>query len=77
MISWEPPAPDKWPTRYVGGEYEAVWAEMMRVGPLIRMEPCLTPALEVCREMVRRSAENLAALFVFAFAGAFAGSPFA
>ena len=56
-------AADQLLNRYLRGEHEAVWADMMSLGVGVRSEPYLTPALAVCHEMVRRSRENLITLF--------------
>ena len=56
-------AADQLLNRYLRGELESVWADMMSLGVGVRSEPYLTPALAVCHEMVRRSRENLITLF--------------
>ena len=48
--------------RYIRGEHEAVWNDLRRLGPSVRQKPYLEPAEDVCREMVRRSRENLVSL---------------
>ena len=48
--------------RYLGGEHEAVWAELLALGPKVREEPYFEPALAVCRELTRRSRLNLTTL---------------
>lgn len=52
-------AAESLPHRYLEGECEAVWADLDRLGPAVRKAPYLEPALAVCREMTRRSRQNL------------------
>jgi hypothetical protein len=46
-------------SRYLAGEREAVWAELVALGSRVREEPFLTDATAVARETMRRAAENL------------------
>jgi hypothetical protein len=48
--------------RYMHGEHEAVWNDLIRLGPAARQKPYIDPAEAVCREMVRRSRLNLISL---------------
>lgn len=45
--------------RYLGGEYEQVWAELTMLGPGVRKEPVYSDALAVARETMRRAAKNV------------------
>ena len=50
---------DNYFERYTNGEEEAVWAELLALGPKVRDTPYLPQAMAVCREMTRRSRLNL------------------
>jgi len=45
--------------RYVAGEHEAVWAEMMALGPRVREAPFVDDAWAVARETMRRARHNV------------------
>jgi hypothetical protein len=45
--------------RYLAGEHEAVWADLVALGPLVREEPCASPAWAVARETMRRARHNI------------------
>ena len=45
--------------RYLGGEHEAVWAELLAQGERVRAEPLASDALAVAREMMGRVRTNL------------------
>ena len=45
--------------RYLAGEHEAVWAEMMALGPRVREAPCADDAWAVARETMRRARHNV------------------
>jgi hypothetical protein len=51
--------PREWVPRYAQGEHTAVWNELVRVGPAVREDSHLEFAEQVCREMTRRSRQNL------------------
>jgi len=40
--------------RYVGGEYEQVWDELLALGPVVRQEPLYSDAMAVALETMRR-----------------------
>ena len=46
-------------SRYLAGEYEAVWAELRALGPAVRDEPIASDANAVARETMRRAKENV------------------
>jgi hypothetical protein len=48
--------------RYRSGDCQAVWSDLMRLGPAVRQKPYLEPAVAVCEEMIRRSRTNLLTL---------------
>jgi hypothetical protein len=50
-----PAAPEAWPQRYAAGEHEAVWDEMVALGPRIREAPFAAPAEAVAQETMRRA----------------------
>lgn len=56
-------AADRLLERYLQGEHERVWEDLIRLGAAVRHKPYREPAEAVCREMVRRSRENLCTLF--------------
>lgn len=45
--------------RYVAGEYEQVWAELVALGDAVREEPLYADALAVARETMRRVRQNI------------------
>src|SRR5690348_9639624 len=45
--------------RYLAGEHEAVWAEMMALGPRVREASCIDDAWAVARETMRRARHNV------------------
>jgi hypothetical protein len=45
--------------RYLAGDHEAVWADLLSLGAQVRAEPLYTDALAVARETMRRVRENL------------------
>lgn len=45
--------------RYLAGEHEAVWAELMAMGPSVREAPHLGDAWAVARETMRRARHNV------------------
>jgi hypothetical protein len=45
--------------RYLAGEYEQVWAELVALGEAVRDEPLHSDALAVARETMRRVRQNL------------------
>ena len=45
--------------RYIEGEHEAVWDELLALGPAIREEPLYTDALAVARETMTRVRYNV------------------
>lgn len=47
-----------WVERYIAGETETVWAEMMAFGPAIRMAEVYGEAMNVARETMRRVKVN-------------------
>jgi hypothetical protein len=49
----------KWLARYQAGEFEAVWAEMVALGPKVREAQYLGPARAVARETMRRARHNV------------------
>jgi hypothetical protein len=48
--------------RYLDGEREAVWAELMALGPSVRDEPLFTDARAVARETMTRARANVETL---------------
>lgn len=46
-------------SRYVQGEYEQVWAELLALGERVREEPLYSDALAVARETMRRVRYNI------------------
>lgn len=44
--------------RYLNGEYEQVWAELLELGAQIRDEPLYSDALAVARETMNRARKN-------------------
>ncbi len=46
-------------SRYLGGEYERVWAELVSLGPGVREQPVAADARDVARETMRRAGENI------------------
>lgn len=44
--------------RYLAGEHEAVWTELIELGAAIRLEPVFSDALAVARETMRRAYHN-------------------
>lgn len=48
--------------RYLAGEREAVWTELMAVGPSVRDEPLYSDARAVARETMRRARANVETL---------------
>jgi hypothetical protein len=56
-------APEHLLPRYLAGECDAVWSDLIQLGPAIRQKPYFEPAQAVCREMARRSRQNLLTLF--------------
>jgi hypothetical protein len=52
-------AATRWLNRYRAGEREAVWAEMISLGPDIRSKPYLEPAWSVAQETMRRARHNV------------------
>lgn len=57
-----PEAPERWPQRYADGEHEAVWAEMVALGGLVRDKRVLPHAEAVARETMRRVRHNVVLL---------------
>jgi hypothetical protein len=55
-------APERLLDRYIHGEHITVWNDLIRLGPAVRQKPYREPAEDVCREIVRRSRENLVSL---------------
>jgi hypothetical protein len=49
-------------SRYLAGEHEGVWNELVLLGPQVRDEPLLSDAAAVARETMRRAKENLLAV---------------
>lgn len=45
--------------RYQAGEYEAVWAELLRLGDAVRQDPLYSDALAVAQETMRRVRHNV------------------
>jgi hypothetical protein len=45
--------------RYLAGEQEQVWAEIVAVGAAVREEPLYSDALAVARETMRRARHNI------------------
>lgn len=45
--------------RYVSGEYEQVWDELVTLGAAVRQDPVYTDALAVARETMRRARANI------------------
>ncbi|MGZ3680588.1 MAG: hypothetical protein ACXWQR_18935 [Ktedonobacterales bacterium] len=45
--------------RYVAGEHEQVWAELVALGAAVRQEPLHADALAVARETMRRARQNV------------------
>jgi hypothetical protein len=48
--------------RYLAGEHEQVWDELMALGAAVREEPVYSDALAVARETMRRSRSNIETL---------------
>lgn len=48
--------------RYVAGEHEQVWAELVVLGDAVREDPLYTDALAVARETMRRARQNIETL---------------
>lgn len=46
-------------SRYLDGERERVWAELVALGPAVREEPLASEAHAVARETMRRAGENV------------------
>lgn len=46
-------------SRYLDGEYERVWAELLALGPAVREGPLAADAYAVARETMRRAGENV------------------
>jgi hypothetical protein len=53
--------PGPWPylARYLAGEHEKVWEELVALGPAVREEPVLSDAAAVARETMRRVRHNI------------------
>jgi hypothetical protein len=49
-------------SRYRSGDHEAVWAELLALGPAIRDEPLYSEALAVAHETMSRARRNVATL---------------
>jgi len=49
----------QWLSRYQAGEHEAVWTEMVSLGPNVRSNPYLEPAWLVAQETMRRARRNI------------------
>jgi len=45
--------------RYLAGEHEQVWADLLALGPAVRDEPVYSDALAVARETMRRVRHNI------------------
>ena len=45
--------------RYIDGEYDRVWAELVALGPAVREEPLASDAYAVARETMRRAGGNV------------------
>ena len=45
--------------RYMSGEFEQVWSELLALGSNVREERYYTEALEVARETMRRARKNI------------------
>jgi hypothetical protein len=50
--------------RYLNGEYEAVWQELLDLGPAIREEPLFSDAQAVAHETMRRAKDNVETLIL-------------
>lgn len=48
--------------RYLAGEHERVWAELVALGPAVRDEPIYTDARAVAQETMRRARRNIETL---------------
>lgn len=48
--------------RYLSGEHESVWADLLALGAAVREEPISADALAVAHETMRRVQHNLALL---------------
>jgi hypothetical protein len=48
--------------RYLVGEHEQVWAELVALGEAVRDEPVYSDALVVARETMRRARWNIETL---------------
>lgn len=48
--------------RYLAGEHEPVWSELVALGPAVRQEPVLADASAVAYEVVRRARANIETL---------------
>lgn len=46
-------------SRYLDGEHEQVWTELMTLGPAVHEEPAASDAYCVARETMRRAGENV------------------
>lgn len=53
------PAQTTFLQRYLHGEQEQVWADVLALGDSVRNEPVFTDALAVARETMRRAKENI------------------
>jgi hypothetical protein len=51
-------------SRYLAGEYEAVWAELRALGAAVRDEPVAADAYAVARETMRRAKWNVERVMV-------------
>jgi len=51
---------DEYLRRYVAGEHERVWGELISFGEAVREEPLLTEAKAVARETMKRARKNIA-----------------
>lgn len=45
--------------RYLAGEHDQVWHELVKMGDAVREEPVFTDAEAVAREMMRRVRDNI------------------
>ena len=48
--------------RYIAGEYEQVWADLVEMGPNVRHPLVLPDALDVARETMQRARTNILTL---------------
>jgi hypothetical protein len=53
---------DSYHARYLAGEYEPVWRELIDLGPAVYDDAVFPDALVVCREIVERARANLGIL---------------